>query len=510
MAQGNITPAYGLWLKDNLSLYQFHSAEAKKLADDLKSVDIDKVESNQELIELYAKFLQLFCNSMHSVALGVDGKDISSDEIKAYLVENEYGVMTPIGLMEASKKQGKYNLEASAIAVFQKQNEIDTDIKNFASENNTIIEACNNYPNSRIPKAGMILTGTFMIIVAYFGIFININTILADKKFTFLSWFWFVVAAVVVISTILILREFNCFLRWHRYRNHILWIDKYLQDINKNEGQAVEIVSAATASIQNALLANSQKLPVQGVSLAKHQSNVEGKKSVILYMVRNYKKNRKCLYSWELLILLALNVFFFYGMNKWDYREIEVWGNHILDRAQVETQDSAAETTGEAVQKPVSYRRITVKSSEATSVLTGKKTGKKYGSDYTLDGDMTTCWQEGKDGDGKGESITYYFQEEHPLINIKIWNGRAESQQLYEENNRISSLEIVCYKQEDIVFDKTISLEDIFNDKGSTIYLSRDEAINCDRIDIKIASTYKGSKYDDTCLTDIEFYEGVY
>jgi hypothetical protein len=332
-----------------------------------------------------------------------------------------------------------------------------------------------------------------------------------DMNSIYLCYFWIGISALLIISTALILRELKCYFKWKKYKRDINWLGEYLKSISINKGEAAEIIWAATSSIKNVLASNSPELPVQAVLLPEHKKAVENRKADILDMANNFKKNGKRLYLLGLLLLAAMNVFLFYGSSHWDYRVIGTLSDMISDETEGDAEAVPTVAVTEApVQKAVTYQQIEVKSSKASSILTGRNTGKEYDSTLTLDGDLTTCWQEGTDDDGIGERVSYRFNELHPLVNIKIWNGKLDNKKKYEENNRIKELEIICYKAGTKVYDTTMTLKDEYDEKGSTLTLNGDIAIDTDHVVIKIISVYKGSKYSDTCLSEIEFYEGVY
>ena len=70
-----------------------------------------------------------------------------------------------------------------------------------------------------------------------------------------------------------------------------------------------------------------------------------------------------------------------------------------------------------------------------SSQLTGKS-GTVYGAAFLNDGDTSTPWEEGVEGDGIGEQITYEPEAGTKLQVIRIYPGNGRSDKAFQENNR--------------------------------------------------------------------------
>lgn len=155
----------------------------------------------------------------------------------------------------------------------------------------------------------------------------------------------------------------------------------------------------------------------------------------------------------------------------------------------------------------------------------------KYSRFKLNDNDLNTCWAEGVDGDGIGEWIVYPASRR---IEIILHNGLWYNKELFYKNNRIKKAEIVVYDmfsidrneiigpyesaKQVVKFDdgmKPICIE--FDSsklsRSITDYVPSDkkeEVINnlpggyIMLLRIKILSVYKGTKYNDTCISEIE------
>lgn len=140
-------------------------------------------------------------------------------------------------------------------------------------------------------------------------------------------------------------------------------------------------------------------------------------------------------------------------------------------------------------------QKIYITNSECSSIL-HDSTNKDYGSTRVLDGDFSTVWSEGVSGYGEGEWIRLDFDSIYTVEKIKIVNGLVNKKNGYYNNNR----------------PKSISLR--FSDGSrQTIYLEDDntgyQVVNIDPVDsnyieFTIKSVYYGTKYNDTCIADIE------
>lgn len=509
MAQGNITPAYGQWLKDNLTYYQFTSPEAKKLAKDLNDLDVGKMENNQYLISMYAEFVNMFCNSMHSVAFGINDKGISTKYMKAYLVENEYGVMAPIAFMEANNKQATYNLDGSAMPVIQEINKINSDIVNFRNQNADNIEKIEKFPVKKKPKLRYVIVSMLLLIATCFGILRNHNNITLDKDVYNIGYLWIVIAVILLIFVYKVIREVSVVYKWNQYKKNKKWLDEQVSAIDKNANDGSELITDYSAKVKEANKTNTQESPNQPITVAMYLSVMKKKNNAITKMSQKLFKSSRGIGMGLLIIMVLLCTFLFYGVDRWEYRNIKSLTTLKFNKGNNET---TTETVEEVVtQIPTEYNSLLVVSSEATSELYGTKTGNTFVSDYTVDGDLSTCWQEGVDGDGLGEALTYHFDGIHPLVYIDVWNGRLDGKDKYYANNRIYQVEMICYNAGDEAFHDMIEFEDNYSKIPTSIYLTDEsQPINCDSVKIIIRSVHKGTKYEDTCLTDIVFYEGVY
>ena len=131
-----------------------------------------------------------------------------------------------------------------------------------------------------------------------------------------------------------------------------------------------------------------------------------------------------------------------------------------------------------------------------SSQLTGKS-GTVYGAAFLNDGDTSTPWEEGVEGDGIGEQITYEPESGTKLQVIRIYPGNGRSDKAFQENNRPKTitLEIDGKKQ-------TLN----FDDAGHFYTFSSKKPVMAKQVKLIIDSVYPGSKWQDTCISEVEFY----
>lgn len=138
---------------------------------------------------------------------------------------------------------------------------------------------------------------------------------------------------------------------------------------------------------------------------------------------------------------------------------------------------------------------LNISNSDCSSIL-HDSTSINYGSAKAIDGDFSTVWSEGVSGYGEGEWLRLDLDSTYTIQKIKIVNGLVNKNNGYYNNNRPKSL--------------TLSFSD---GSSQTIYLEDDNMgyqlveinpVKSNFVKFTINSVYSGSKYDDTCIADIE------
>lgn len=257
-----------------------------------------------------------------------------------------------------------------------------------------------------------------------------------------------------------------------------------------------------------------------GAPVEKLDEQVNGEK-----LDESLQKQTKKKIKWPVLILvliliIAIALAIVLVMNK---RQSNATGNQTGDQddwkvvEDEESQTTEKETASEIVTENSSTEETLVKQEEnisdepeqeeapeirmrdvedvtASSYLPEKNI--KHMPDLIMDGDTTTAWVEGVDGNGEGESITFTFGDLYAVSDIKIWNGYQKSEDLYYKNARPAELELEFSdgSTERISLQDTSSgFQEFALERHVTSYVK-----------VKIISTYEESKYEDTVISEIE------
>ena len=126
-------------------------------------------------------------------------------------------------------------------------------------------------------------------------------------------------------------------------------------------------------------------------------------------------------------------------------------------------------------------------------------------ADYVVDNNYNTAWVEGVSGDGEMEFVTVYFTEEVPLAGFTIANGYFKSSELYNKNGKVNSLIITFDDGSQEFVDLGSYSSSVVNDDYSDEIIF-DTVHNTASVTFLIEDASMGTKYDDTCISEIDFY----
>lgn len=141
------------------------------------------------------------------------------------------------------------------------------------------------------------------------------------------------------------------------------------------------------------------------------------------------------------------------------------------------------------------YAKAAVKSAEATSVMPANDGSNIYRAESACDGDEVTSWQEGERGDGIGSTLTMHLDREYSIRYLILKLGNWRSDNLYQANNRPQTLSIM-------MGDESVQVTFPDEKKAFCVKLSRD--VKASDVTFRVDSVYSGTKYDDTCIAEIE------
>ena len=132
--------------------------------------------------------------------------------------------------------------------------------------------------------------------------------------------------------------------------------------------------------------------------------------------------------------------------------------------------------------------------------------GDSYKAEFANDLSYKTAWVEGKKDEGIGEYLEYYFKNDSPRITeIIISNGYMKSEETWKNNNRVKKLKLYVngipfgiLNLKDSRTDQYFSVGTLEHNKNGTDLILKFE----------ILEVYKGSKYNDTAITEI-YFDGI-
>ena len=180
-------------------------------------------------------------------------------------------------------------------------------------------------------------------------------------------------------------------------------------------------------------------------------------------------------------------------------------------------QTLSAETTGpKAIQNivnaPLPQTELTdieLKSDKirllaASSTLPPDKSA-NYEVSNLLDDNEGTAWVEGDAAAGMGEKLIFVMDPDAKFNFFGIRNGYCGTADLWQKNGRVKSLAVELVYESGRIERKKFSLDDsreeqfFLFDELDNIKISRLDPIAV--VTLAIAETYKGSRYNDTCLS---------
>jgi hypothetical protein len=132
-----------------------------------------------------------------------------------------------------------------------------------------------------------------------------------------------------------------------------------------------------------------------------------------------------------------------------------------------------------------------------------KQGDNEYDGEKAHDLTLRTAWVEGVKGYGAGQYIEYYFRNQAPRItDIMIFNGYVKSDKAWAENSRVKKLKLT-------INGKDYAMLSLADARAQQIFKVDPLGRRKDGQDLVLRFTieevYPGSKYDDTCITEIYF-----
>ncbi len=133
----------------------------------------------------------------------------------------------------------------------------------------------------------------------------------------------------------------------------------------------------------------------------------------------------------------------------------------------------------------------------ASSQLHDDRTVSRYSVNSLMDGDLLSCWAEGKEQDSSGEFLFYTFESPIEIERIEIAPGFFDPK-WYEANNRIKKMTLIINNERSL----ELSFPDIM--EIQKVDLTTEGPVQT--LQFIVEEIYKGSRWDDTCISEISFF----
>ena len=124
----------------------------------------------------------------------------------------------------------------------------------------------------------------------------------------------------------------------------------------------------------------------------------------------------------------------------------------------------------------------------------------RYGAERMGDFNTKTAWVEGHSGYGLGESVSFTWREKnhfHTCAALSLMNGYQKSQGLMESNSRVKDIDLYA----DGELKARLALQDRLG--YQTFGLDGLGLHDGQRIKLVIRDVYKGTKWQDTCMSEL-------
>lgn len=144
-----------------------------------------------------------------------------------------------------------------------------------------------------------------------------------------------------------------------------------------------------------------------------------------------------------------------------------------------------------------SLRKVRISEAYSSSVVTDN--GPMYNNEASqmVDGDETSSWQEGAQGDGIGENVYFTFNQEYKVKYITFKMGNWRDKERYNKNNRPKEISLELGGQE---------YKLAFPDGKKEYMVEFSDSLPASDLYLEIRSVYKGSEWDDTCISEMTVY----
>ncbi len=519
---GNVsyTPNYGEWLARHLDYYSFLGENANKLKKDIMSIqDLYSSASDNMLVSCYLRFVNLYKGNVYDTAFGLYKEGILAKNIKGVLKKNTYGLLSPCGMMDEDNitylNEAPNFLESTvSIRIKEKEEELLGELRNRKQ----IIEKVNSLKKSVVPsnvRGGAIL----ILSVALVALAVIKKGMFSSLLHSDVQW---LVGNLIVLTLALhgilsAIREFAAVKRSKSY----VYIKEWALT-GKDETVKKPILAQFRNELEEKIKTGEPfVIPDKKKELENYFEDLAEKKSTVKSVFKRPEKTFKKRVSVRTFALvLAFLIFLGVGNRIPAIDAIIENDNSINNSSNVtgqqpkydnETNEIKQSEQTEPVFIMTGVEKVTISETKETSYLKSSKND--WSAKNTIDEKIETCWQDGVDGDGVGESLTYILEKPGYIVGVDFINGRVSSEKAYWANARIAELQLDFIYNEKGNGSIVITLPDVYTVEPNYIsFFSEDDekSFYCDTVILTITAVYNGQKYNDLCLTEVKLYEGIY
>lgn len=134
----------------------------------------------------------------------------------------------------------------------------------------------------------------------------------------------------------------------------------------------------------------------------------------------------------------------------------------------------------------------------ATSTLSEPQYQVTHYAERMLDGDLSTAWSEGSDGQGIGESISVLFDGDCMVSGFTIWAGYHKSPQAFSRNSRPARIAVMLSDGSQREYELADAMEQQV--------IKFDQPVLTDSVKITIVDVYAGTDFEDTLISELSFF----
>jgi LysM repeat protein len=187
---------------------------------------------------------------------------------------------------------------------------------------------------------------------------------------------------------------------------------------------------------------------------------------------------------------------------RWSGEEFRVWGTLRTDVPSYAGQYIAAEGLEPVAGPPAQARNLTpLATVSASSSLRTDRWG-QYQPWMAVDGARGTAWVEGVAGAGVGQWLMLTFPETIEVHSVGLNAGYDKNADIFAKNNRIKRATLLFSNGDRV----QLGLADRRGMQTIPLVRAPGQNIHTTTVKVVIDEVYPGTKYDDTCVAEIEVW----